>query len=94
MIIFGFGRRRNRDYGQGRSYTCPNCRNNVRYQLIMSREWFSLFFIPVIPYSRQYLEMCPICRYGGQLSKAEFDERLLEAKADNNYLTGGPSSLP
>jgi hypothetical protein len=34
--------------------------------------WFTLFFIPVIPYKRRYLLACPVCGFAYILPKHEF----------------------
>ncbi len=87
MIIFGFGRRRVKDCGEGATYTCPNCHNTSRFRLLIRRTWFTLFFIPVIPYETAYLELCPVCRYGGEIKKADFEAKMADAAADKSYIT-------
>ena len=34
--------------------------------------WFTLFFIPVIPYSKAYVRVCPICGELDKLTKENF----------------------
>ena len=36
--------------------------------------WFTLFFIPVIPYKRNNILVCPVCRCCLELSKEEFEQ--------------------
>src|SRR5256885_3254529 len=52
-IIFGWGRGRPEDKGAVAPATCPNCKNEVLFRYIVARKWFTLFFIPVIPYSNK-----------------------------------------
>ncbi|MCK4324641.1 MAG: hypothetical protein KAW89_08935 [Armatimonadetes bacterium] len=40
--------------------------------LIEVSTWFTLFFIPVIPYERKRLLLCPVCQHGMELDRAEF----------------------
>ncbi len=89
MIIYGWGRRTSKEVGQSRTYTCPNCRNVNRFRLTTVRKWFTLFFIPLIPYETSHLELCPICRAGRKIGKAEMEDLLKEAMADQSYITGG-----
>ena len=37
----------------------------------MARRWFTLFFIPVIPYESGHLMICPVCGHGMELDKAQ-----------------------
>ncbi|MEA2557937.1 MAG: hypothetical protein QOG88_1475 [Actinomycetota bacterium] len=61
MIIFGFGGGRRTDHGAALPVLCPNCHNQTFYRYLTVRKWFSLFFIPLIPYSTKHYLMCPIC---------------------------------
>lgn len=54
--------------GQG---VCPRCGNQAVWQLVRKRHWFTLFFIPLIPYRTEYFMACPVCRAGKKLTKQE-----------------------
>jgi hypothetical protein len=71
VLIFGFGPSAPRDHGPAVPLRCPNCGNDVEYRYAVSRSWFRLFFIPVIPYSRRHLLMCPVCSRGLQLTREQ-----------------------
>ena len=74
-IIFGWGHQTTKVLEiEEQEHVCPICNNNVSYHLLRVRIWFSLFFIPLIPYSTRYLCLCPICEKGLELSKKEFKE--------------------
>ncbi|NWG17364.1 MAG: zinc-ribbon domain-containing protein [Chloroflexi bacterium] len=47
MIIFGTSAR-TKTIGEGLFY-CPNCQETRRYELKQARQFFSLYFIPLIP---------------------------------------------
>lgn len=47
MIIFGASAR-TKTIGEGQFY-CPNCQEMRRYELKQARQYFSLYFIPLIP---------------------------------------------
>lgn len=51
---------------------CPNCNNEERWELHKCKEWFTLFFLPVLPYKTEFSERCPICSYGYLLSEQEY----------------------
>jgi hypothetical protein len=70
FFIFGFGRRKVRDDGPVVACTCPHCHNEVSLSLLHVSTWFTLFFIPVIPYSRKQFLVCPICRWSLPVTKA------------------------
>lgn len=47
MIIFGTkSTRKLLDKG---SFDCPNCRNNTTFEMRRAKQWFHLYFIPIIP---------------------------------------------
>lgn len=54
-----------------RSYQCQHCNNVSNYKIFRRRKWFTLFWIPIFPYSSQYFIACPICNYGAKISKDE-----------------------
>ena len=74
FIIFGWGRETIKDLGPVEEHICPNCRNKKYWHLIQLRKWFSLFFIPLIPYEGSYSLLCPICKQGISLDEKEFNK--------------------
>lgn len=74
FIIWGTGKRTTRKYGVVLSALCGRCGNNVQREIIKVTTWFTLFFIPIIPYRTEYYLMCPICKGAREISKAEFNE--------------------
>ncbi|MDR1066966.1 MAG: zinc ribbon domain-containing protein [Clostridiales bacterium] len=73
FFIFGFGHKTIKRFGQINEDSCHRCNNNVKRELVKVTTWFTLFFIPIIPYKTQYLLICPICSDSYALGKAEFD---------------------
>lgn len=71
MIIFGFGSRRPKDRGGVVPMSCPNCNNESIFRHISQTKWFSLFFIPLIPYSTKHFLLCPVCSQGRQLTSTQ-----------------------
>lgn len=69
MIIFGWGRGRAKDKGPAAPLTCPNCHNTSHYRYVSATRWFSLFFIPIIPYNTKHLLLCPVCTQGLELRR-------------------------
>jgi hypothetical protein len=84
MIIFGWGRVTNKDYGPTMATKCPNCHNDVWLQLHTYRKWFTLFFIPVFPYSSKHLLLCDVCSQGVELK----GEQIQTAKQMNELTNG------
>lgn len=74
MIIYGWGRKKITRFGPRRSCHCNNCNNDSYWELIKVSTWFSLFFIPVIPYDTKRLLMCPVCNSCVELSNEEFKQ--------------------
>ena len=60
LIIFGM-KGRSSKYKTGR-FHCPNCDGERKYAWIRIRNWFTLFFIPIIPLNKvgEYIE-CEAC---------------------------------
>lgn len=50
--------------------TCGRCNQLQNYQLYQITNWFTLFFIPIIPYRTKYYEICSFCREQKELPKA------------------------
>lgn len=50
-------------------YTCNHCANPTQFHLVRVATWFTLFWIPIFPYSFKYFHICPVCNQGVQLTK-------------------------
>lgn len=83
FVLFGWGKVTSKDYGPTLPQKCNNCNNEVYLNLFHVREWFTLFFIPVIPYSSKYMIMCNVCSRGYELK----GESIKEIKAINELTT-------
>jgi len=70
MLIFGWGRR-TRSVEATLARQCDRCARTEMFRLERVRTWFTLFFIPVIPYETQYWLLCSECRCGIKLSHEE-----------------------
>jgi zinc ribbon protein len=71
MIIFGFGRKTRKDHGAAFYNDCPNCKNRTFFHYIAIRVWFTLFFIPVIPYKSIHAYVCRVCSWGFPIKTTE-----------------------
>lgn len=91
MIIFGWGHQTIKNFGITFKNYCSSCNNEDYWQLLRITTWFTLFFIPIIPYKQKYFLMCPVCEKGIYLKGDKFDELrdLAEANTDlaNNRIT-------
>lgn len=72
MIIFGWGHKKFNNHGGVHWDKCSNCKNEVLYELHEYQSWITLFFVPIIPESKKYFLMCPVCRCGYQLNYSNF----------------------
>jgi hypothetical protein len=70
FILFGFGKQTVKDHGDCLAGTCPRCHNQVTLRHLQLTTWFTLFFLPVIPYKRARVLICPICRWSRDVPKA------------------------
>lgn len=87
MIIFGWGGGKPRDRGPAVATRCPACENESVHRYYTATKWFTLFFIPVIPYQTKHFLVCPRCMRAGVLTGAALDEVKRAAK-------GAPAPVP
>ena len=70
MIFFGWGHQRQSSKILPFQGECLNCNNTVDWYLVQVSTWFTLFFIPIFPYSRKAFVLCPICRSGIEIDRS------------------------
>ncbi len=73
FIIWGFGKRTRKVVGKVGARMCNYCNREGVWQLVIVRTWFTLFFIPIIPYGKSYQISCPNCKSFFELSKEQFE---------------------
>ena len=84
FILFGWGKVTKSVVGQMFEKTCGYCNQTQSWQLCKNRTWFTLFFIPVIPYKTAYAIACPNCGSYIQLSKEQFESMKNDVNAAGN----------
>jgi hypothetical protein len=91
FIVFGWGRQTIKNYGPVLKYHCDHCHNEKHWILYRRRTWFTLCFVPVIPYSTEYMMTCPVCNHSVKLDKKKFEEfkaiALCNTDLINNVIT-------
>lgn len=82
FFIFGWGLTTKKRLSHQPVMVCEGCHADYLY-LTRIREWVTLFFIPVIPYSKKYYYMCKNCKQGYEIDKHEtnIDELIEELDA-------------
>jgi hypothetical protein len=91
VIIVGWGHQKREVVGPLDKRSCPNCHNVDYWELHRIRNFGTLFFIPVLPYATEYLEVCPICKASRKV--ASEDVAALKKFAEMNMeqiRAGGP----
>jgi len=83
-IIFGWGKQTTWNVGPVFRQRCSHCNNEEYWVLLRRTTWFSLFFIPIIPYKTQWWLLCPICKYGLELKPEQVKQ--LQPIAETNQL--------
>lgn len=71
MIVFGWGGATPRDHGPTFPWTCPNCHHDGFVHYFTSTKYFRLYWIPVFPYNRRHLLLCPSCTQGFELTPTQ-----------------------
>ena len=78
LVLFGTQDRR-KVVGDGQ-FTCPKCGVKREYEVISIKEWFTLFFIPILPTAnnegREEFVECKTC-------KKAYDTDVLVKLTDN-----------
>ena len=49
MLLILFGTKDRRKVKQSGQFICPKCGVKREYEVISVKEWFTLFFIPILP---------------------------------------------
>lgn len=88
FFIFGWGRGTDKDLGPTLPITCPNCHNDTVWHFHQVEKWFTLFFLPVLPYESNYFFLCPVCSRGIQLEGDQLDHAKRLNAAAQSYLAG------
>ena len=78
MIIYGWGKQTVKDYGESKYERCGNCDNPHKTHVIKITKWFTLFFIPIIPYSKKYYFICPACKSSREIDKHDIKRIIAE----------------
>ena len=81
-ILFGWGRTTRHDHGRAFPMDCPKCHNRTFYRYLNIKVWFTLFFLPVIPYKSRHLFVCEVCSRALEFNgRAEIEraKRMVEA---------------
>ena len=76
FVIFGWCEGSSQDHGPTLLIDCPNCHNKGYWHLYKSKMWFSLFFVPIIPYESLFRLLCETCSSGIELNGGEVEAAL------------------
>jgi hypothetical protein len=88
MIIFGWGHQTIKQIGIAFKQLCGHCHNEDYWILTRIMTWFTLFFIPIFPYSIKYFLSCPVCKYGLTLDDKQVDEIKPLAEINQSLVDG------
>lgn len=80
FILWGFTET-DKELGPVDYLHCNRCNNDSTWRLQREISWFTLFFIPIIPYRFKYYVYCPICRWVTEVPKTEAKRIIQKNKA-------------
>lgn len=89
MIIFGFSKVTKKKLGTVMTRACTYCNSYSTWDLCIVRTWFTLFFIPIVPYKIKYCISCSNCESYIPLKKNQFMQLKSEfnnSNSSSNYL--------
>lgn len=81
FIIFGT-KSTKKILGVQKRVRCGRCNNIAPWQVLKITNWFSLFFLPIIPISTKYFEICPICHGANQITYEEAIQSIVSESAE------------
>lgn len=87
-IFFGWGHTTKKVFGPVFKHMCSHCHNEEYWILTRVRVWFTLFFIPLIPYENKYHLTCPICEYGMTLNSEQISSFVPIAEVNQLLVDG------
>jgi len=70
-IIYG-SRSRNRVMGQMQN-ACPQCKKEGFQTVVRSHRWFTLYFIPLFPFSKKTIMHCNLCGFQYAMDNEQAD---------------------
>lgn len=76
FLIFSLADQKVKPLGKTGLMDCPRCNNTSEWVIHQAKTYFSIFFIPLIPYRNEFLLSCPVCRETRAIT-AEEKDRLL-----------------
>lgn len=88
FFIFGWGKRTLKERGRTLPTTCRICNTPVFYKLTEATDWFTLFFIPCIPYSTKHYLVCERCGNGFEVTSTKLKELQDLNRVTQVYLNG------
>ncbi len=71
MILIYGTKTRSKIIGKPLCLKCSHCNNASFYEFVRDTRWFTLFYIPLIPFSRKYYLKCPTCSYGFHIKSGD-----------------------
>jgi len=84
MIIIWGTRASKKILGDTAVYSCNNCNNANPHQIVRVMKWFTLFWIPIFPFSIKHFITCPICSHDVQINKDQAAAELAKTSAPQN----------
>ena len=77
------------------AYVCGICGNEAAQRLVERRRWFTLFFIPLFPFSTKHVITCAYCGGGTEIDTPTVQRFLADsehaAASRGDQAQGGPA---
>lgn len=90
MIVYGWGKQTRRTHGVVGTTKCSHCGTTADFHLVQIRTWFTLFWIPLIPYKSEHRVLCSGCEWGWKPDEAE----IVQLKAGFRGTVAAPPTTP
>ena len=77
FVIFGSRTFKGRAKGTTKDViACGRCGRETQWELVSFWSWFTLFFIPIVPFWVKKVVLCPSCESGVKMARKNREELL------------------
>jgi hypothetical protein len=63
-VVYGWGKGTKETLGTISRSECSHCHKVADFHLVRRKTWFTLYFVPVLPYGDEHFVLCTNCEWG------------------------------
>jgi hypothetical protein len=62
------------------AYPCARCGQHAWHQFVRTSQWFTIFFIPIIPMGKNTYATCGMCRFRQNVNTQQADQAFAQQR--------------